>query len=144
MALRIVISGVYGGEDAGAAARLLVQEVKDALREPLGAAGEDLELRIQLYVSGEVTRYEGPLGLTSTRLFLAKARATCEVTMGSELWADGRAAVVGLLTTSLRDAVVDVARRLAGKGVGLDAGPVVEELEHRLRPLAQATRRRDG
>lgn len=139
VSVTVVISGQYGGSDAGAAAMAPVREVKEALRTPIETAGEvGLTVAVQLFVSGEITTFDGPSGPSNLRLHLARGRVTCDVTMGTEVWTGGRENVIRFVTSAVADVVQGGADRLRKKGVELDPQPVRDALDLRTRELLGA------
>lgn len=120
--VEIIITGHYGGNDAGEAARRAVTGLKTKIRSPDEAScSVDLQIRVNLYVSGETTRFDGPSGHSNIRLYLAKGHIDCDVTMGTEIWMAGREAIIEFLTSTLTSATSEMSDKLRKRSVSLDA-----------------------
>jgi len=120
--VKIFVTGQYGGDDAGEAARTVVTEIKQRISSPEGEfCSVDLQIRVNLYVSGEVTTFVGVSGPSNLRSFLAKGYVSCDITMGREVWMGGRARVRDFMVSALSTAVREMAAKLKKQAVSLDA-----------------------
>ena len=121
----ILISGHYGGEDAGSV-RMAITQWKQKLILPSGVTDADLVLKCNLYLSGRITRYEGS-GYSDIKMQLARGYISCGIVIQPDIWQSGN--LIDFLKTNLRKIIEEVASRLASKGKYLDAVSVRKFIE---------------
>ncbi len=123
--IEVIVTGQYGGNDAGDAARVLITQLKQKIRHPdVAACDRDLQVRFNLFVSGEITQFKGPSGYTGAKLQLAKGYVTCDLIMQPDVWQSGAAAIKEFFKGALATAFEDLAEKLKKKGVLFDCEAV--------------------
>ena len=122
----ILISGHYGGDDAGSVRRAITLW-KQKLILPSGITDTDLVLKCNLYLSGRITRYEGSSGYSDIKMQLARGYISCAIVIQSDIWQSGN--LIDFLKTNLIKITEEVASRLTSKGKYLDAVSVRKFIE---------------
>jgi|SRR5690554_654406 len=119
--VEIYITGQYGGDNAGDAARTVVTKLKQKIKFPDEKICEmDLQLRFNLFVSGAVTKFSDPSGFSNIRLYLSKGYISCDIVMGGEIWKLGDAAIIEFIITAIISAVHEISGKMKTKSVVLD------------------------
>lgn len=133
MGLEIVISGQYGGMDAGGAVQNIIVDCKKKLRKPIEVvANQNLKLKCNLYVSGEVTIYQGISGYSNIRFQLTKGYVSCDITMQSEIWKAGDVLMLKFFKSTLIEAICEIAQKLRTKSFFLDIAACKKYIENEL------------
>lgn len=121
---RISFRTVYGGPDAGLA---YVADVAQ-LKRQLGELSFDYDFDLFLHVGGEISSAEGPTGLHAPRVSVAKRTVTAQIRVRAEDLANASEPSV-TLRRIIRDALVELVGRVAGKDKSVDASAELAKLE---------------